>query len=487
MILHARAEPGFISPDVMIEGPAAFGFGRPRVALAEGGSRATLTVNASGPDGASLAGETLRLTLVDGDRALETTQLAHASTRTEASLAVMLLVALLGGLVLNLMPCVLPVLSLELLQLAGHGGAERRRTRIAFLASAAGIVFAFLLLAAGAILLKRAGMAVGWGMQFQEPSFLVFMVFVLALFAANLAGLFEMRLPGFLADRLAGRHGSGLFRHFLTGAFATLLATPCSAPFLGTAIGFALSQGPTEIASIFLALGLGLAAPHLALAAFPGLVTRLPRPGAWMRWLERVLAAALGGTALWLATVLASEAGSMAALVALALILGATASIIRLPVRIAAAASATLLAAALIAPTRFDFRPPTTAIAEPESHWQAFDRAELARLLGEGKVVLVDVTADWCLTCQVNKRLVLGTDAVRRRLEQPGVVALRADWTRPDAAIAEYLASNGRYGIPFNAVYGPGAPDGVLLPELLSEAAVIQAFERAGQPKLATR
>ncbi|MBI1777254.1 MAG: thioredoxin family protein [Proteobacteria bacterium] len=485
LTILARADPAFIHPDVLIEGPSGFGFGRPQVRLSDSGRQARFTLSASGPDAASLAGQRLMLTLVDGERALEVQHLAEAPVRSSLALVPMLLIALLGGLVLNLMPCVLPVLSLKLLQLARHSGAERSATRLAFLASAAGIVASFLLLALGAILLKRWGMAVGWGMQFQEPAFLVFMTGVLAFFAASLTGLVQLRLPSALAEPAARPHGQGLAAHFLTGVFATLLATPCSAPFVGTALGFALSQGPAEIATVFLAMGLGLAFPYLGLSLFPGLVTKLPRPGPWMIWLERVLAAALTVTALWLTSVLASESGIVAALVVLGLIAAALAAWVIVPGRPAIVAASVLALAAFFAPGHLGPGGAAPVAVASDSRWRAFDRESLRRLVGEGKVVLVDVTADWCLTCQVNKRIVLSSEAVRQKLDQKGVVALRADWTRPDAEIADYLASHGRYGIPFNAVYGPGAPDGVLLPELLSEAAVIAAFERAGEPKVA--
>src|SRR3989338_66930 len=211
--------------------------------------------------------------------------------RSVQSLAVILLLAVLGGLILNLMPCVLPVLSIKLLGVVGHGGGDNRTVRLSFIFSAAGILFAFGVLAAALIGLKAAGMSIGWGIQFQQPWFLIAMTLVVTAFACNLWGFFEVRLPAYIADW--GEHSShmhGLGGHFLQGALATLLATPCSAPFLGTAIGFALSRGASEIAAVFAALGLGLALPYLAVAAFPGLATRLPRPGRWMVVLRRLLA-----------------------------------------------------------------------------------------------------------------------------------------------------------------------------------------------------
>lgn len=352
----------------------------------------------------------------------------------------MLGTALLGGFILNLMPCVLPVLSLKLMSLVRHAGEGRGRLRAGLLASAAGIIASFLMLAAVTAGLKAAGLAVGWGVQFQQPLFLGFMIAVLLLFAGSMAGLFEIPLPRFIADRVSGPEGSGLGGAFLTGAFATLLATPCSAPFLGTAVGFALAAGTTEILAIFAALGLGMASPYLLAAAFPAVAGWLPRPGRWMVGLRRVMALALLGTAAWLGLV---------------------------------------LDAALRGPA------PVTALAAGQNggggaRWAAFDEAAIAGHVAAGRVVLVDVTADWCVTCQANKKFVLNRDPVAATLADPRVVALRADWTRPDEAIAAYLARHGRYGIPFNMVYGPGAPAGIALPELLSASAVLAALAQAG-------
>jgi len=348
-------------------------------------------------------------------------------------------VALLGGLILNLMPCVLPVLSIKILGALSHGGAERGHVRAAFLASAGGIVVSFLALAGAAVAVKSAGAAVGWGIQFQQPVFLAVMIALLLLFATNLWGLFEIRLPSALMS--VGASGAAhhtLLGHFLSGAFATLLATPCSAPFLGTAVGFALARGPAEITAIFAALGLGMALPYLAVAAWPGLATRLPKPGAWMLTVKKAMGAALAATALWLASILATQTG----------FLGAATE---------------------------------AAAGKADIAWAAFDEAAIARNVAEGKVVFVDVTADWCITCKVNKAAVVERGAVAQLLSSGSVVAMRADWTKPDDAIARYLAGFDRYGIPFNAVYGPGAPQGVALSELLTEAEVLAALEKAAK------
>ena len=263
-----------------------------------------------------------------------------------------------------------------------------------------------------------------------------------------------------------------------TGALATLLATPCTAPFLGTAIAFALSRGPGEIYAIFFALGLGLSLPYLAVAAAPGIATRLPRPGAWMATLRRILALALAATGLWLLWVLSSSSGlpvSLAVGVLMIAAVGALALMQRARLAVVA-----MIAFAFIAPQALGTSTTPERVADGDL-WRPFDRAEIPRLVAAGKTVVVDVTADWCLTCQVNKRLVIADEAISKRLKAPDVVALRADWTRPDRAIADYLASHGRYGIPFNVVYGPGRPDGVVLPELLTVSAMVEAIETAGR------
>ncbi len=427
--LAVRSDRPLGRPDAFIEGGDGVVFGAPdlRPGNAPDQTVLRLPVFAKGDAVAALTGRTLDVTLVDGGRAMtaDIVPMRGSPALDLAALWPMLVVALLGGFILNVMPCVLPVLSLKLVGAVLHGERPLRAVRAGFLATAAGIVASFAGLALAMIALTAAGQTVGWGMQFQSPLFLGFMAGLLVLFAANLWGWFEVPLPRRVAD-LVGRSVLG---NFATGAFATLLATPCSAPFLGTALGFALGSGPVEIVAIFLALGVGFAAPYLVVAAVPSLVRQLPRPGRWMLVVRRLLGVTLAGTAAWLVVI--------------------------------------LLAA----------QAPAPSAAGP---WRPFDAAALGPLVHGGAVVFVDVTADWCLTCKVNERLVLDSGAVRARLGAAGVVAMRADWTRPDAAIAAYLRRFGRYGIPFNVVYGPGAPAGVTLPEILTTDAVLAALRQAG-------
>lgn len=434
--------------DLFIEHPAATVFGKP--AVKHDGKTGKLTLRAPVHSTepldkieADLSAGDLMLTYVDGAHAVEGT-LALAPRPSDApvqSVAKLgdkivtfdykiLLLALLGGLVLNLMPCVLPVLSLKILSVVSHGGKDSRGVIFKnFMASAAGILFSFWLIAGVLVALKSAGETIGWGIQFQHPGFLAFLTIVVLGFAANMWGLFEIPLPRFIARHATPKSADEptLAGHFLTGAFATLLATPCTAPFLGTAVGFALARGAVEIFTIFTFLGLGLALPYILLAVSPRVFKYMPRPGAWMVRLRKVLALALVATALWLGSILVTITAT-----------------------------------------------PTLA-----KGWEKFEQPRIAAELDAGKTVFVDVTADWCLTCKANKRFVLERDSVAAALDAENVVKLQADWTQRDEGIAAYLQSYGKYGIPFNIVYGPGAPDGIVLPELLTESAVLDALSEA--------
>lgn len=484
LVAEAEADPAFNAPDLFIEGPEGVLFAAPLAILENRGHLARFEVKLSqGPQG-GLAGQPLTLTLADGIRGLEAGLIpAQGSLPRPAATTLlgMIGLALLGGLILNLMPCVLPVLSLKILGLVGHGGSELAHIRVSFVASALGILASFALLGLAALGLKLSGQAVGWGLQFQEPMFLSFLAVLVVLFSANMAGFYEIAIPHWLggSGRGLGRP-QGLAQHFLAGMFATLLATPCSAPFLGTAIGFALAAGPFEIMTIFLCLGLGMAGPYLAVAVWPRMASRMPRSGPWMLTLKRWLALALLGTAFWLLWVIDSQAGRLNALAVLALLALSGGCLLLMHLRKIPALGWLALALALIAIPAPRFLPQAEARADiSDAFWQPFDEAAIPELVAAGKIVFVDVTADWCVTCQVNKRLVLSQETIHAQLTAQDVVAMKADWTRPNEAIGAYLAKFGRYGIPFNVVYGPSAPEGLALPELLSAEAVTQAMTKA--------
>lgn len=345
---------------------------------------------------------------------------------------VMLLLALLGGVILNAMPCVLPVLSIKLLGLIQHSGQQRRTVVHGALASAAGIEVSFLALGGVAVALKSAGHAVGWGTQFQNPYFVGLLFLIVLAFALNLWGVFEIPLPRFVGHFATsyGYHET-LGSHFFSGLFVTLLATPCSAPFLGTAMAFALAKNALVIMAIFAAAGAGMALPYAALAVFPGTVRLLPRPGAWMGRLKLILGALLMATAVWLGWVWIQQ--------------------VRPPAAVAAAQGAL--------------------------PWTPFNEAVLERDLSEGKSVFVDITADWCFTCKYNERVVLSAARVRQAFQDQGIVLMEGDWTQRDEVIADFLKRYGRAGIPFAALYRPGQ-EPILLPEFLTEKTVLKALAR---------
>lgn len=492
--VDVRASAPLTAPDVFVEGSAPLVFHAPTVRRANDGLAATFTVPVGNTEALpQLAGQPVTVTVVDGERSVERTTIVSTASaaavgmHAERGLLLILGLALLGGVILNLMPCVLPVLSMKLLAVVGHGGSDRRAVRAGFVAAAFGILFSFMVLAGALLLVRATGTSIGWGLQFQQPWFLTAMILIVTLFACNLWGLYQVPIPRLFG--LASEHASrvhGLGGHFLTGALATLLATPCSAPFLGTAVGFALSRGPAEIVLVFAVIGVGLAAPYLVVAAFPGLATRMPRPGPWMRRLRQVLGLALAATGGWLAWVLMGQVGTAAALTVAAVACAIVLMFVvrsRLPQRFrpaGLAAIAALAIAAFVPPVRPAVDRDSPSGVEAEGLWQPFEPHRIAKLVAEGRVVVVNITADWCITCKVNQRLVLASGPVRARLGDPGVVAMRGDWTSPDEAIARYLARFGRYGIPFDAVYGPGMPDGEALPELLSEEIVLGALDRAG-------
>lgn len=470
LVIEATSETGFRAPDIFPElGYAAFG--KPEITISGDAHTLVASLPIFGKEEAPLS-----VTLVDGAQAV--TQVVPLgvppSLPSGSGLWLALGFALLGGLILNVMPCVLPVLSIKLtsaLKVAGQGRGQVRRS---FLITSLGVLAFFWVLAATLIGLKTMGAAVGWGVQFQSPVFLSLVIVILTLFAANLFGLYEISLPGGAMTKLASIGGSkGVVADFSTGALAALLTTPCSAPFLGTAVTYALSRGPVEIGLIFTALGIGLALPYLVVAARPALVSYLPKPGAWMEKLRWAMGALLLVTVMWFLSVLAATGGST-----LALYVAGIVTFVMALLKLRRSAVQVSLAAVVVA-TFAGIVFAHTERATPEtSVWQQFDPNAVAQQVAAGHVVFVDVTAAWCLTCKVNKTVVLERGEVAQALEQ--TVRLQADWTRPNEVIHAFLQENGRFGIPFNIVYGPNAPDGIALPEVLTSQAVLDALKEAG-------
>jgi thiol:disulfide interchange protein DsbD len=393
--------------------------------------------------------------------------------------------AFLGGLLLNLMPCVFPVLFLKGLALVNSGSEERAKLRAHGLVYAAGILVSFWALVGVLLGLRAAGATLGWGFQFQSPVFLSLMAGLLFFLGLSLAGQFEIGLTltsagGALAAK-QGYTGS-----FFTGVLAVLVATPCTAPFMGAAIGYALSQSALVTFAVFTALALGLAAPYVALTLQPAWTRLLPKPGAWMEVLRQAVAVPIFATVIWLAWVLASAygAGVLTALLASFLLLAIAGWFLgRWPARHWSAAVAALLVFGVIllsvlAPRRLTTAAQTLATPEISGLWQPWSEEAVSRSLAAGQPVFVDFTASWCLSCQVNERVALGRPEVVQAFQARNVVLMKADWTRHDEAITRALTALGRSGVPAYALYVPGETSPRLLPEVLTPGIVMDAVSK---------
>lgn len=442
---------------------------------------ATLTLRI-GPDGEPTAGAIFG----DGEAAATPTS-ARAVGTGGVGLPTILALALLGGLILNVMPCVLPVLSLKVFGLVRSAEEGRRHVTMGGLATAAGILVSFWALALAAIVARSAGAAVGWGVQFQQPGFVAFLAVVVILFSLNLWGLFEIELPQVLARTAGASSGEGLAGHFTSGLFATLMATPCSAPFLGTAVGFALVQPPIAILLVFTAIGVGMALPYLLLAAAPGAAKVFPRPGAWMITLKHVMGFLLAAAAVWLFYVLAAQISpERVAFVQLALLglalcgwaLGRAASTGGRRLAQAGILSTSIFAVMLAVGGVGTARAALSDGTGGGIPWETFDEERALREAEDGRLVFVDFTADWCLTCKANEKLVLETDAVREAFSTLDVLPMKADWTNRDDRITEVLARYGRSAVPFYLLYRPAAPPHAF-GEVLTPGGVVRVLEES--------
>lgn len=486
------------NPDIFVEGIPATTPAAPQIQLDPEHHRAILSIALMRQTPTTMAGKPLQFTFENGAQAASFT-----ATPTIGPLPRMgagsndvaiLLIALLGGLILNVMPCVLPVLSLKLFGLSNARGDEQIQFRLNLLATAAGVISSFTAIAFVLVLLKSAGAAIGWGIQFQQPWFLGFMAVLTTLFAASLWEWLPIAMPGFAGQAAnAGKGYHPRVTAFITGALATILATSCTAPFVGTAVGFALARDPLTIFGIFLALGIGMAFPYLAVTAVPGLLRFMPKPGAWMIKVRIILGFALLVTSIWLISIIAAVVSQYTALIAggllsailLLLFIRHRCNVSR-PIfrRMMAALTIGLAVTATIMPSLMQqaIVKPGQANAAPSTIWQPFNQTRIAGLVGQHKLVFVDVTAAWCLICKVNALAVLYRDPVAAQLRASNVVTMRADWTRPSVIITAYLESFHRYGVPLDVIYGPGAPSGIVLPSLLTSGLVMQEFQRAAAP-----
>ncbi|HWX49766.1 MAG TPA: protein-disulfide reductase DsbD domain-containing protein [Roseomonas sp.] len=414
--------------------------------------------------------------------------LGDAGTGTAISLWQAALLAALGGLILNLMPCVFPILAMKAMALARLSGAARGEVRGHAASYTAGVVLCFLALAGLLLTLRAAGVVAGWGFQFTAPAFVAGMGWLMLAVGLNLSGVFQVGGPVGAGNGLAARGGH--LGSFATGALAVLVATPCTAPFMAAAIGAALAMPPAATLAVFAAMGLGMAAPYALLALAPGLAGLLPRPGTWMERLKELLAFPMYGAALWLLWVLAQQVGpeGLAAALAGALGIGFAAWALGVAQRahtprgrwVGRAGGALALVAALaLLPGLAAAPAPRSAAMAAEDGAEPWSATRLAALRAEGRPIFVNLTAAWCITCKVNERMALNTEAVRTAFARQGIAYLKGDWTDGNATLAEVLRAHGREGVPLYLVYPAGGGAPAVLPQILTESIVLRAIGAA--------
>jgi thiol:disulfide interchange protein/DsbC/DsbD-like thiol-disulfide interchange protein len=419
------------------------------------------------------------------------------STQAEKSLWVYVLLALVGGLILNLMPCVLPVISLKVLSIVAQAGQERKRVRALGLAFAAGIVISFVALALVVILLKSGGEQVGWGFQFQHPGFVAAMSALVFALGLSLFGVFTVNLPGASGSYTNADSGEGLTSSFFNGVLATVLATPCTAPFLGTALGFAFAQSALLITVIFFCIGVGMALPYVLLALEPAWTRFLPRPGAWMERFKQGMGFLLMATVLWLLWVLGNQIGMEGVIWTSSFLLGVAVACWIVGQWLSLSASAMRRrvvwgsALVVVASSYGLFLHPVLAEdramrSEEQSQvgdglaWIDFSTAEVERLVGSGQTVFIDFTAEWCWTCKVNERAVLMSDEVRAKFAEDDVALVKADWTNSNPEITRLLRAFGRSGVPLYVVFPGGRLDApLILPEIIGVEIVLEKLTEA--------
>ena len=410
------------------------------------------------------------------------------------STLILLLSALFGGLILNLMPCVLPVLSLKLFSLIKQAGESRSRLLALGTATTVGILASFWLLAAIVAAVKAGGGNAGWGMQFQSAGFIAFMVVILSAFAMSFFGVFEIWLPGSATTKMdsAGRK-NGLLGAFFTGALLVLLSTPCSAPFLGTAMGFAFTASTPVLFLFFTAAGVGLALPYMLVSAFPSVLKAFPKPGAWMVTLQKIMGVLLLGTVAWLLWVVREQAGNFgmaifAVIAFLSVILSFAIGKIAPPgVTFIREVASIVISIILLAVFWFTFAAPkyeaeVDAIFDAraaqlitEDGWYRYTPELIEDFAKYGRTVFIDATADWCLICKANEAAVLNRKDFKQAMDSLNVVLVKADWTRETPEVTKLLKSMGKSGVPAYAIYPAGnVSKQIVLPELLTTNAIVE-------------
>jgi len=398
----------------------------------------------------------------------------------EISLGVALLFALLGGIILNLMPCVLPVLSIKVLALLNHGRMGYRQRHFHGLAYTAGVLACFSIFALVVLAVRAGGAELGWGFQFQSPLFVLFLAYLMFAVGLSQSGIFSF---GNSFSRLGAFGGNdGYAMSFLAGGLAAIVATPCTAPFMGTALGFAVGQPTPILFAIFLSLGLGLALPYLALCYWPALLRFMPKPGPWMERLKQAFAFPMYAVAIWLVWVLAQQAGADAVATALGgmLLIAFGAWLFANAGKNWRLLTSSLSAAAIVTAIAIGFAfvndaPQPVKNVDANARYEAFSPARLDALRADGRPVFVNLTAAWCITCLVNERIALDRTEVTSAFTAANVAYLKGDWTHRDPAITAMLAKFGRNGVPLYVFYPAGASSQpVVLPQILTPEIVLR-------------
>ncbi len=383
-----------------------------------------------------------------------------------------ILISLLAGLILNVMPCVFPILSIKLMSVFT---VDQGTARVSFLTVALGIVSSFFLLGICFLVLQYFNFSIAWGMQFQKPYFLIFITLIIFLFMMNMFGQFQINLPqNFSNIAFAGLGNKSFFKDFFNGFFATLMATPCSAPFVGTAITAAFTQNYITGMSIFLFMGIGMASPYLLIALFPKLVNFLPKPGIWMIYVKYFLGLLLLATVVWLSNILLNFFNIYFLVISLFVLLVITYR------RKFPLFKNTITIASIIFiffSTSLQIFQQHSSSAE-EKDWVSFFTVDIDQLVAQDKIIFLDITADWCATCQFNKINVLNSDNIIKQFKENNITLIRADWTKPNESVNLFLEKYDRFGIPFNAFFSKKFPDGILLSELLSEKEIVNAINK---------
>jgi len=425
----------------------------------------------------------------------------------DTPLALYLVFALIGGMLLNIMPCVLPVIALKIFGIVKMAGDEPRRVKRLGWMFSLGILASFLVLALLVIILQLAGEQVGWGFQFQEPLFVIAMSAIVFAFGLSLFGVFEIQIPGSAVAGMSGLlsraegAGKGYATSFFEGVFATVLATPCTAPFLGSALGFAFAQPPGVIVVIFSMVALGMALPYLILTLQPKWLKFVPKPGEWMVTVKQFMGFLMMATLLWLLYVLGKQMGMEAVIWtgAFLLTVGVACWLVGRFATLTASrgrAFATWASALLVVVLGYviflesvlsvreviagDHASSNTTSVQEGIQWESFSLESLEERLNGDRPVFVDFTAEWCLTCKVNERTVLADNDVIEKFRDLDVVAVKADWTNRNPDITRLLAKFGRSGVPLYVVFPPGRPEeAIILPEVITEGIVLEALKRA--------